>query len=134
MASLDMCYDDVNYRLIRQHLATGQLAATGVQSALAFRSKVAAVVTGVFAILQSVGTGTMILTLLVDGSVAAILTLQNSINEGGQAFTLSANRTLAAMTGRIDISTPTHATGNLQVEYQYRLVPTSTFSVNAAIS
>lgn len=134
MASIDMSYDDPNYTVIRQHLATGQVAATGVQSALAFRSKVAAVVTGVFAIVQSVATGTLILTLLVDGSVAAVLTLQNSINEGGQTFTLAANRTLAAMTGRIDISTPTHATGNVQVEYQYRLVPASTFSVNAAIS
>lgn len=134
MAALEQNYDNPNYTLIRQHLATGQIAATGVQSALAFRSKVAAVVTGVFAIVQSVGTGTLILTLLVDGSVAAILTLQNSINEGGQTFTLSANRTLAAMTGRIDISTPTHATGNIQVEYQYRLVPASTFSVNAAIA
>lgn len=134
MASHDLAYDDPNYTLIRQHLATGQVAATGVQSALAFRSKVAAVVTGVFAILQSVGTGTLILTLTVDGSVAAILTLQNSVNEGGQTFTLAANRTLAAMTGRIDISTPTHVTGNLQVEYQYRLVPVSTFSVNAAIA
>ena len=134
MAALDFNYDHPNYTIIRQHLATGQIAATGVQSGLAFRSKVAAVVTGVFAILQSVGTGTLLLTLLVDGSVAAILTLQNSINEGGQTFTLAANRTLAAMTGRIDISTPTHATGNLQIEYQYRLVPGSTFSVNAAIS
>ena len=134
MAAHDLAYDDPNYTLIRQHLATGQIAATGVQSALAFRSRVAAVVTGVFAILQSVGTGTLILTLTVDGSVAAILTLQNSINEGGQTFTLAANRTLAAMTGRIDISTPTHVTGNLQVEYQYRLVPVSTFSVNAAIA
>ena len=134
MAALDLAYDDPNYTLIRQHLATAQVAATGVQSALAFRSRVAAVVTGVFAILQSVGTGTLILTLTVDGSVAAILTLQNSINEGGQTFTLAANRTLAAMTGRIDISTPTHVTGNLQVEYQYRLVPVSTFSVNAAIA
>lgn len=134
MAAHDLSYDDPNYTLIRQHLATGQIAATGVQSALAFRSKVAAVVTGVFAIVQSVGTGTLILTLLVDGSVAAVLTLQNSINEGGQTFTLAANRTLAAMTGRIDISTPTHVTGNIQVEYQYRLVPVSTFSVNAAIA
>ena len=133
MASLDLPYDDPNYTLIRQHLATGQIAATGVQSALAFRSKVAAVVTGVFAIVQSVGTGTLILTLLVDGSTAAILTLQNSVNEGGQTFSLSANRTLAAMSGRIDISNPTHVTGNIQVEYQYRLVPVSTFSVNAAI-
>ena len=133
MANIKMSYDDPNYTLIRQHLATGQIAATGVQTALAFRSKVAAVVTGVFAIVQSVGTGTLILTLLVDGSVAAVLTLQNSINEGGQTFTLAANRTLAAMTGRIDISTPTHVTGNIQVEYQYRLVPASTFSVNAAI-
>ena len=134
MASIDQQYDHPNYTLIRQHLATGQIAATGVQQALAFRSKVAAVVTGVFAIVQSVGTGTLILTLTVDGSVAAILTLQNSVNEGGQTFTLAANRTLAAMTGRIEISTPTHATGNVQVEYQYRLVPGSTFSVNAAIA
>ena len=134
MAAIDFSYDNPNYTLIREHLATGQIAATGVQSALAFRSKMAAVVTGVFAILQSVGTGTLVLTLLVDGSVAAILTLQNSINEGGQTFTLAANRTLAALTGRIDISTPTHVTGNLQVVYQYRVVPGSTYSINAAIA
>ena len=44
MASHSMSYDDPNYKLIRTHLATGQAAATGVQSALAFRSRVAAVV------------------------------------------------------------------------------------------
>lgn len=134
MASDNQQYDHENYTIIREHLVNGQVAATGVQSALAFRSAVSAVVTGVYAVLQSVGTGTLILTLLVDGSVAAILTLQNSINEGGQTFTLAANRTLTAKTGRIDISTPTHVTGNLSVIYQYRVVPGATFSLNAAIT
>jgi len=134
MADLSGHYDDPNYTLIRQESKTHTIAATGVQHPLTFRSRVAAVVTGVFAVLGVTATGTLILTLTVDGSVAAILTLQNSINEGGQAFTLSANRTLSAITSRIAIETPTHATGTVTLVYQYRVVPGSTFTLNAALA
>lgn len=133
MATIDNAYDHPNYAQIRQESKTHTVAATGVQHPLTFRSRVAAVVTGVFAVVGVVATGTLILTLLVDGSVAAILTLQNSINEGGQAFTLAANRTLSAITSRIEIGTPTHATGTVTVVYQYRVVPGSTFTLNAAL-
>lgn len=134
MATAGMNYDHPNYTVIREHTATAVSGAAGIIHGLSFRSRVAAVVTGVGVVLESVsGTGSLILTLLVDGSVLAILTLSNSANEVAREFTLTANRTLTAMTGRLQIGTPTHATGAVSVVYQYRVVPGSDFSLNAAI-
>lgn len=123
-ATVGMWYSDPNVTVIRQDQRNLQVAATGIQAAATFRSRLKAVVTGVHAQVTSAATGSHILTLLVNGSVAAILTLGNTANENGpHTFTLSTNRTLNNITDRIQIAVPTHATGNLDVVYEYYLVP-----------
>jgi hypothetical protein len=121
---------------MHQVAQTANMPATpGTIHSLTFRSRVAAVVTGIGAVLESIsGTGSLILTLLIDGSVAAILTLSNSANEVAREFTLTANRTLTSLGQRIQIGTPTHSTGAVTVVYQYRVVPGATFSINAALT
>ena len=136
MATQTMQYDHPAYTVIRQEAkATAVGAAVGIMHELTFRSRVAAVVTGIGAVLESIsGTGSLILTLLIDGSVAAILTLSNSANEVAREFTLTANRTLTSLGQRIQVGTPTHVTGAVAVVYEYRIVPGATYSLNAAIS
>lgn len=129
MPTLSQAYDHCNYTTIRQEVKNGQIAAVGNQASLQFRSHVAAVVTGIFVVLNSASSFSLILTLLVNASVAAILTLCNTANAAVRTFTLTVNRTLAAMTDRIDIGTPTHVTGNVSVIYEYRIVPGSTYSL-----
>jgi hypothetical protein len=132
MASADFQYDHPNYTQIRQHTASVAVAAAGLLPELTFRSRVAAVVTGIAAVLGSVSSNTLLLTLLHNGSVAAILTLSNSANEVARQFTLSVNRTLTSITDRFEI----HAAkdkGKVSVVYEYRIVPGSTYSLNAAI-
>lgn len=128
-------YDHPNYTQIRQESKASAVgSAVGIIHGLTFRSRVAAVVTGIGAVLESIsGTGSLILTLLIDGSVAAILTLSNSANEVARSFTLTANRTLTSITSRIQVGTPTHVTGAVAVVYEYRIVPGSDYSLNAAI-
>ncbi len=134
MASFNDSYDSPNYTLIRQAvMGTEGIAAAGIQNALTFRSRVAAVVTGVGVVLTSVSSVTLILTLLVNGSVAAILTLSNSANEVAREFTLTANRTLTSLLDRMEISTNKDK-GEVSVVYEYRIVPGATFSLNAALS
>jgi len=130
MPTVSMAYDNPNYTQIRQENKTKHpITAVGVQHELTWRSHVAAVVTGIFVVLASAATGSLILTLLMNGSVAAILTLCNTANTAVRTFTLTVNRTLAAMTDRIEIATPTHNTGALSVVYEYRIVPGSTYSL-----
>ena len=135
MASASFAYDHPNYAQFRHEMHTA-VAAAGVIPALSFRSRVAAVVTGIGVVLGSVsGTASLILTLLMNGSVAAVLTLSNSANEVAREFTLTVNRTLTSITDRFEVSGPTGATtGKITVEYMYRIVPGSTYSLNAAIS
>src|SRR3990167_8558185 len=107
MASTDMSYDNPNYTVIRQESkTTANLATAGLQTELTFRSHVACVVTQISATTggSAVLSATLILTLLHNGSVAAVLTLEESINTTVGVFTLTANRTLSAITDRMEVS------------------------------
>lgn len=123
-ATVGMFYSDPNVTVIRQDQRNLQVAATGIQAAATFRSRLKAVVTGAHVQVTSAATGAHIVTMLFNGSVAAILTLGNTENQNGpHTFTLSANRTLNDITDRIQLAVPTHNTGNLDVVYEYYLVP-----------
>lgn len=132
MATLSDQYDSPNYTVIRQNSHTTAVAASGVQPTLTFRSRVAAVVTGIGVVLGSASSVSLILTLLHNGSVAAVLTLSNSANEVAREFTLAVNRTLTALTDRFEVSTNKDK-GDVTVVYEFRIVPGSTYSLNAAI-
>lgn len=136
MASKSMSYDDPNYTLIRQSVhSAATTTATANQPGLTFRSRVACVVTQISAILGgTVSTTTLIITLLFNGSVAALLTLEESINEFIGTFTLSANRTLTSMTDRFEVGVGAGTSAPyMSVVYEYRIVPGSTFSLYTAI-
>jgi len=115
-------YDSPTFTVVRQEGRAAQIAATGVIPLAGFRSKLKAIVTGISALVASLATGTVILTLEFNGSAAAILTLLNTVNTLS-TFTLTANRTLDTMADHLEVSTPTHATGQIHVVYQYHLVP-----------
>tara|TARA_R110000868_G_scaffold59652_2_gene183080 strand:- start:2867 stop:3274 length:408 start_codon:yes stop_codon:yes gene_type:complete len=135
MATITQQYDHPNYRISRDEMHSA-VAAAGVIPTLTFRSRVAATVTGIGVVLGSIsGTASLILTLLHNGSVAAVLTLSNSANEVAREFTLTVNRTLTSITDRFEVSGPTGATtGKVTVCYQYRIVPGATYSINAALT
>jgi hypothetical protein len=133
MASLDFNYDHPTYTVMRQHIVSGAVAAAGTQPGLQFRSNVKAVVTKVAAVLGSVSSATLILTLLHNGSIAAILTLSNSANEVAREFTLSVNRTLDTILDRFEISAAKDK-GDVTIIYDYRISPGASFDLNAAIS
>jgi hypothetical protein len=128
-------YTDPQSTMIQQDHRPHTITATGVQGPLRFRSKLSAVVTGIHVQVNSAATGSLILTLLVGGSVAAILTLGNTADENGpHTFTLTANRTLADITELVEISTPTHAAGEIDVVYEYYIVPNTDVTTFGAIS
>lgn len=135
MATATFEYNHPTYTYVRDDIHTA-VAAAGVIPALTFRSRVAAVVTGIGVCLGSVsGTASLILTLLMNGSVAAVLTLSNSANEVAREFTLTSLRTLTSITDRFEVSGPTGATtGKITVDYQFRIVPGATYSINAAFT
>ena len=135
MVARSFDYDHPTYVLNREEVHTAT-AAAGVIPVLSFRSRVAAVVTHIGVVLGSVsGTGSLILTLLHNGSVAAVLTLSNSANEVAREFTLSVNRTLTSITDRLQVSGPTaQTTGKVTVSYTYRIVPGATYSLNALLT
>lgn len=133
MAILSDQYDSPNYTVIRQQSHTTAVAAAGVQPTLTFRSRVAAVVTGIGVVLGSASSVSLILTLLHNGSVAAILTLSNSANEVAREFTLTVNRTLTALTDRFEVSANKDK-GDVSVVYEFRVVPGSNYSLNAALT
>ncbi len=138
MASMDFSYDNENYTLIRQECKTEVATSAGNKSALTFRSKVACVVTGIYAIMGGslAVTASMILTLLFNNSVRAVLTLQSTINELAESFTLTTNQTMTAMTDSFRVSSAAaySADGEISVIYEYRIVPGSTYSLNAALA
>lgn len=138
MPSIDFSYDNENYTLIRQEVKTEAATAAGNKSALTFRSKVACVVTGIYAIMGGslAVTASMILTLLFNNSVRAVLTLQSTINELAESFTLTANQTMTSMTDNFRVSSAAaySADGEISVIYEYRIVPGSTYSLIAAIA
>ena len=137
MASLSCAYDDANYTIIHQSVhAAATTTATANQPGLTFRSRVACVVTQVTAILGgTVATTTLIITLLFNGSIAALLTLEESINEFIGTFTLVTNRTMTTFTDRIEIGAGAAASAPyISVVYEYRIVPGVTFSLYSALA
>lgn len=139
MADLSFQYDHPNYTVIRQETkSTADLLKIGMQSELTFRSHVACVVTQISATTggSAVLSATLILTLLHNGSVAAVLTLEESLNTSVGVFTLTANRTLTAITDRFEVSTNSTLSGDCSVSvcYEYRIVPGSTYSLFGAIA
>lgn len=138
MASVSMAYDDPNYTVIRQDCKSAGVATAGNQPGLMFRSKVACVVTGIYAIMGGslAATASMILTLLFNNSVRAVLTLQSTVNELAESFTLTTNQTLTGMTDSFMVSTAAaySADSIVTVVYEYRIVPGSTYSLNAALA
>jgi hypothetical protein len=138
MASQSMSYDDPSYTVVRQECKTSAVSAAGNQPVLTFRSKVACVVTGIHAIMGGslAVTASMILTLLFNQSVRAVLTLNSTINELAESFTLTTNQTLTSMTDSFTVSTAAaySADGHVSVIYEYRIVPGSTYSLNAALA
>ena len=133
MATQANDYGHQNYTVIRQQSHTTAVAAAGVLPTLTFRSRVAAVVTGIGVVLNSVSSVTLILTLLMNGSIAAILTLSNSANEVAREFTLTVNRTLTSLTDRFEVSANKDK-GDITVVYEFRIVPGATYSLNAALT
>lgn len=115
-------YDHPAFAVVMQEGRAAQIAATGIVPLAGFRSKLKAIVTNISAVVSSLATATVILTLEFNGSVAAILTLTNSVNTLS-TFTLTANRTLDTMADKFNVSTPTHETGQIYVIYQYHIVP-----------
>lgn len=138
MASIEQSYSHPNYTLMRQECKTAGTSSAGNQAGLTFRSKVACVVTGIYAIMGGslAATASMILTLLFNNSVRAVLTLQSTINELAESFTLTTNQTLTGMTDSFMVSTAAAYTADSQVTviYEYRIVPGSTYSLNAALA
>lgn len=131
-------YDSPNYTLMRQEVKSATSAAAGNQAGLMFRSHVACVVTGIFAIMGGslAVTASMILTLLFNNSVRAILTLDSTINAVVESFTLTTNQTLTSMTDSFMVSTAAaySADGIVSVVYEYRIVPGSTYTLNATLA
>ena len=139
MPGIDFSYDHPNYTIIRQQThSTPDLAKVGMQNILTFRSRVACVVTQITAIVQGslIPTATVILTLLFNGSIAAILTLEESINQTIGTFTMTALRTLTSFTDRyeVNLAATFSADSSVCVSYEYRIVPGSTFSLAAALA
>lgn len=137
MAALEFSYDHPNYTIIRQHMGSAATTtATAAQHGLTFRSRVACVVTQITAILGgTVSTTTLIITLLFNGSIAALLTLEESINEFIGTFTMTANRTLTSFTDRYEVGVGAGASApQLCVSYEYRIVPGSVFSLAAVLT
>jgi hypothetical protein len=131
--SMSFAYDDPNYTTVHEHVGQATATAAGVQHGLSFRTRVAAVVTAISVVLESAATASSILTLLFNGSAAALLTLSNSANDDYKNFTMTANRTLTSMTDRYEVSTDQDS-GRVRVIYQYKIVPGATFSLAAALS
>ena len=128
MPSFSQQYDHPNYTVIRQESKTtsqGSLALLGLKPELTFRSKVACVVTQI-----SATTGGSLVP-----STTLILTLEESLNTTAGVFTLAANRTLTAVTDRLEVSVnvTVSADAAVSVVYEYRIVPGSTYSLYTAI-
>lgn len=138
MASIDFSYDHPSYISMRQECKTAAVGTAGNQAGLMFRSKVACVVTGIYAIMGGslAATASMILTLLFNNSVRAVLTLQSTINELAESFTLTTNQTLTGLTDSFMVSTAAaySADSFVTVVYEYKIVPGATYSINAAIA
>ena len=138
MPGIEPSYDHPNYTTMRQEVKTEAVTNAGNKHNLTFRSKVACVVTGIYAVMGGsiAVTASMILTLLFNNSVRAVLTLQSTINELAESFTLTTNQTLTAMTDSFMVSTAAAYTadGHVSVVYEYRIVPGAVYSLNAALT
>lgn len=115
-------YDSPSFTVTRVDGRSIQIAALGVLLNAQFRSKLKCLVTGIDVILASAGTLTQILTLLFNGSVAALLTLAATANQNPASFPLTSNYELDTLADRFEISAGTATTGQIYVVYQYRIV------------
>ena len=138
MPSIDVNYNHPTYTVMRQECKTHIATNAGGLPGLTFRSKVACVVTGITAIMGGsiAGSVSMILTLLFNNSVRAVLTLQSTINEAAESFTLTTNQTLTSMTDNFRISSAAALSADTEVSvvYEYRIVPGSVYSLIAALA
>ena len=138
MAGIDVHYSHPTYTVMRQEVKTEVATVAGIKHNLTFRSKVACVVTGIYAIMGGslAVTASMILTLLFNNSVRAVLTLQSTINELAEAFTLTTNQTMTGMTDNFTVSSAAaySADGGISVIYEYRIVPGSVYSLIAVLT
>ena len=138
MPGIEASYDHPNYTTMRQEVKTEVATSAGNKHNLTFRSKVACVVTGIYAVMGGsiAVTASMILTLLFNNSVRAVLTLQSTINELAESFTLTTNQTLTGMTDSFMVSSAAaySADGHISVVYEYRIVPGAVYSLNAALT
>lgn len=108
--------------LHEEHRAIALTNTNTVQRGATFRSALRCLVTNIYVILQSVASKSQILTLLFNGSVAAVLTLGNTINQNIASFTLAINYEFATMVDRFEISPAANDAGKIYVIYQYRIV------------
>lgn len=125
-------YDHPSFQVVHQSQRQLSVAATGVQKAATFRSALKAIVTNIYAMVESAGTASAILTLLFNASIAAILTLGNTANQNIVGFTLTANRTMDTLADFFQVSVGNNATGEIAIVYQYHIVPQdmTTFGTN----
>lgn len=115
-------YDHPTHTIQRDDGRSIQIAALGVLLGAQFRTKLRALVTNISVILASAGTVTQVLTLLFNGSVAAILTLGATANQNPADFTLTSNYDMATLADRFEISSGAATTGQIYVVYQYRII------------
>lgn len=138
MATLQLNYDHPTYTTMRQESKSIAPTAAGSQANLTFRSRVQCVVTGISAILGGslTPTTTLILTILHNNSVMAIVTVTKTINESLAVATLTANRTLAAVTDSICVSTNAAVSADcvLSVIYEYKILPGQDYTIYSAIA
>ena len=138
VTTVDTSYSHPNYTTMRQDVNTSSVAAAGNLPALTFRSHVACVVTGIWAIMGGslAVTASMILTLLFNQSVRAVLTLDSTINANPESFTLTTLQTLTSMSDSFTVSAAAaySADGHVSVCYEYRIVPGSVYTLLATLA
>jgi hypothetical protein len=138
MATVQLNYDHPTYTGMRQETKSVAPAVAGSQAPLTFRSRVQCVVTGISAIIGGslTPTTTLILTILHNNSVIAIVTVTKTINKALALATLTANRTLAAVTDSICVSTNAAVSADcvLSVIYEYKVLPGQDYTTFSAIA
>lgn len=136
-ATVSTSYSHPNFTQIRQECKSVAPSAAGNQAGLAFRSRVACIVTGVSAILGGslTPTTTLLLTILFSNSVAGVLTVTKTINESLAVATLVTNRTMG-ITDSFMISTNAAVSADcvLSVIYEYKIVPGTDYTTASIIA
>lgn len=116
-------YDNPAFTVMRTESFQTAQVSNGVIPGVSFRSKLKAIVTNISVVMQSVASKTHLLTLLFNGSNAALLTLQKSANKTVATFTLTANRTMNDLTDRFEVSAAVADKGKMYFVFQYLIVP-----------